>query len=107
MFRDYAIANRKAEARATANLFGGKKRLKYLGHIILRDSRPGVLDIDHHAVSASKYAEGELSAVRHRVNRVCRECDHSLLDLAAIGADQRKIRFDLDLLQNAGPAFLV
>ena len=102
MFGDDAVADGKAEARAFADLFGRKERLKYLRHILLRNAGAGVLDLDDHAVGSGKCAKFQPAAIRHRVDRIGCQGDHRLLDLAAVGiyakADRVRYRSPIEIL---------
>src|SRR5690606_4660664 len=90
------------EAHAHPVLFRRKERLEYL--LRKRDAATAIADLGLDDASHPAHVYPKKSVARdgfHRLHAVADEVDQNLLDLDAIGRDDRKVAFDIDIHTDA------
>ncbi len=93
MVGDYAVTNREAEARAFADLFGGKERFEDLRKVFDRDADACIFDLDRRRVFAlPSHANVRTPPSGIASIALVGKGDYGLLDLAAVGLDQGEFR---------------
>src|SRR6185503_13677939 len=93
------ITNREAQPGAAAHIFGGEERIENLGEVFRRDADAGVFDFDGRLSGGAGCAQGQYSAIGHRVDGICGQRHHRLLQLPFVSKHKRERSggFDFDL----------
>ena len=103
MALDDSNHRRKPQARAEANLLGGKKWIEDLVDDVARDSHPGVLDLEENigpgfgseshtrvVLVDREVCRGKAqgAASRHRIARIDTEVEQDLMELGGVALDR-------------------
>ena len=79
MILDNAIRNSEAESRALTRVLGGEERIVYPFDVLLRDSNPGVTDVNQHHGVVHRGVDTQFPAARHCIPGIEKEVDEDLL----------------------------
>ena len=97
MFAHNSVGNRKTQTGALARGLGGEERIVDTTQMFRGNSRTGVPDFRIDGAIVAPGANGQRTALLHRVARVQEKVEEHLLQLACIALDGRERIFKIEI----------